>query len=524
MDENGVELKSSETGKTFGEQGSFDGYELISEGVSDDGHTKTYVFRKKPSPKPTKPKPVVKTTKWVDENGVELKDISTGETFGEQGVFDGYEFMSEEVNGDEKVYKFKKIMKTTKWLDENNEELKSSETGKDFRDKGSFDGYEFISAETNGDEKVYKFKKKAEPKPVVKTTKWVSENGVELKDISTGETFGESGHFSGYTLKKVILSDDKNTKTYIFEKKKEEVKPHPEPEQKPEYTTTTGHGGGYDPKKKADYAFNGSVLKEVFGFGKEDKTEEKEVVEEKEEGRVEFFPNVIQGESEFVKYPSELPQMGNKLQELIYDRAGIIPLRFRGLLEVRLPSKEVFRLAGSENSDLDFWLDVVPEEDRNKDKYIVLPTQGLVMPINTVDKTEQAYSDFINGENQNFNNFMHDGAIEIPGTSTRGYGEVGNKMIAGHSSYWYSGSTRYKTHFQKIIGMEEGEEIWVYERDAWSGEFKRYVYRVHSSYNTSKYDVDVLKPVDTKQLTLMTCTPIGGISGRWIVKGEFVGN
>lgn len=44
------------------------------------------------------------------------------------------------------------------------------------------------------------------------------------------------------------------------------------------------------------------------------------------------------------------------------------------------------------------------------------------------------------------------------------------------------------------------------------------MYSVQASYNTTPTDVSVLKPTLADQITLITCTPIGGVSGRWIVK------
>ncbi|MBS9783770.1 hypothetical protein KGV55_00285 [Candidatus Gracilibacteria bacterium] len=124
-----------------------------------------------------------KTTKWLDENNEELKSSETGKTFGDKGSFDGYEFVSEEVNGDEKIYKFKKIIKTTKWVDENSEELKGSETGTGFGEVGSFDGYTFKEVNTSADGKIktYIFKQ------IEKVTKWLDENNEELKSSETGK-------------------------------------------------------------------------------------------------------------------------------------------------------------------------------------------------------------------------------------------------------------------------------------------------------------------------------------------------
>lgn len=217
-----------------------------------------------------------------------------------------------------------------------------------------------------------------------------------------------------------------------------------------------------------------------------------------------------------------MPRTGQMLDEIIYEKAGIVGKKLRRQLETSLRSED-FRLAGSTETSLDFWKQVVPEVDKNANKYIVIPSSGLVMPINSVEKDSRAYNNFINGKNEDFAKYLETGAVDLTGTSTRGFGEVGNKVLGGHSSYWKHSAGRYKTHFQKIIAMSEGQEIWVYEKNTETGKYTRYVYRTTASYNAAEKDVSVLKPTDHAALTLFTCTPIGGVTGRWVVKSEFVG-
>jgi len=42
------------------------------------------------------------------------------------------------------------------------------------------------------------------------------------------------------------------------------------------------------------------------------------------------------------------------------------------------------------------------------------------------------------------------------------------------------------------------------------------------SYNTDDWDTSVLNPGKGKNLTLFTCTPIWGLSGRWIIKAKYI--
>lgn len=247
------------------------------------------------------------------------------------------------------------------------------------------------------------------------------------------------------------------------------------------------------------------------------KEEEKEYTQEKEITIVETK------NTEIKKYPNRMPRTGVLSDIEIQKKVGVIGGKLLKQIEINLPSKEIFKLAWSNNTNLEYWLDVVPEIDRKSDKFIVLPIQWLVMPIKTVEKDSKEYNNFINGKNEDFSRFLQQGAVELPGTSANWYGEIGNKVIAWHSSYWKKDSGRYKTHFQKIIGMEAKEEIWVYQKQP-NGEYQRFVYRVKSSYNSSENDISPIKPTDASSITLFTCTPIGWIAWRWIVRGEFIGN
>lgn len=223
------------------------------------------------------------------------------------------------------------------------------------------------------------------------------------------------------------------------------------------------------------------------------------------------------------KYVKTLPKTGAIGQAQIDKKAGVVSASARKKIETRLPSEEIFRLAGDKNKSLSHWLAVLPESERVASQYIVLPTQGLVMPVQTVASGSKAYNNFTNGIAEDFASYLHNGAVQLPGVSLGSYGDAGNKVIAGHSSYRKSSKAKYKTHFQKIIGMESGEEIRIYKKTA-KGTFIRYVYKVHASYNTDDQDVSVLKPTHADQLTLITCTPIGGVAGRWVVKATFQGH
>lgn len=190
-------------------------------------------------------------------------------------------------------------------------------------------------------------------------------------------------------------------------------------------------------------------------------------------------------------------------------------------IDIKLPDASTFDLAWTGETNLAVWLEKLPKIDRNKNKYLVLPSEGLVIPINDVSKKSKEYKNFISGKEESFLNLLDAWTVELPLTSANWYGSHGNKVIFWHSSYFKSNKWRYKTHFQKIIWMEKNEEVWVFEKNK-NGFFDKYVYKVTKSYNTDDEDISILKQGKISELTLFTCTPIWWFDGRWVVKAKFL--
>jgi LPXTG-site transpeptidase (sortase) family protein len=198
------------------------------------------------------------------------------------------------------------------------------------------------------------------------------------------------------------------------------------------------------------------------------------------------------------------------------------------------PSLYGFADIGSAPESVDFWKARLRETlgeryksefDGNAARYIVIPSIGIVTPVYGMSDTDVATRDadidtLVSGWEIRVNPYLKDGVLHYPRSATPG--ETGNMIVAGHSSYWKSDDGRYKTVFGNLMEMDTGEQVWVYER--WDGgKYTRYVYRVTASYNTDPKDVNVLLPDgDKKIITLFTCTPVWGLSGRWIIRGEMV--
>ncbi len=209
--------------------------------------------------------------------------------------------------------------------------------------------------------------------------------------------------------------------------------------------------------------------------------------------------------------PAILPQTWTPIEQRTYRRR--VPS-----VEVDLPPAEVFRLKWTYKDDINYRTQVLPEIDRGKDEYIVVPSNWLVMPIVRVPQWTTDYQDMVAGKQIDINKYLRNWAMYYP-TTDKYLGKAGNAVIFGHSSYYKSDPWRYKTQFQKIIELDPWEEVWIYRKN-WSGEYQRYVYQVQSSYETTPTDVEILKPTKDSTLTLFTCTPIGGIAHRWIVRAK----
>lgn len=57
----------------------------------------------------------------------------------------------------------------------------------------------------------------------------------------------------------------------------------------------------------------------------------------------------------------------------------------------------MFRLAGDTNKNVDHWKQVLDERDQDAEKYIVIPSNGLVVPINAFEEDSSDFEAMING-------------------------------------------------------------------------------------------------------------------------------
>ncbi len=149
--------------------------------------------------------------------------------------------------------------------------------------------------------------------------------------------------------------------------------------------------------------------------------------------------------------------------------------------------------------------DVTPYENR-----IIVPKIGKNVPL--VDVEPGSGFDFDHMENI-FMKELEKGIVRYPGTARPG--QNGNAFIFGHSSNypWIKGE--YNQVFTLLDKVEFGDEIIVYYNQ------KKFTYVVREKKIVKPGDVKVLNRDETKkELSLMTCWPIGTTLKRMIVFAE----
>jgi hypothetical protein len=132
------------------------------------------------------------------------------------------------------------------------------------------------------------------------------------------------------------------------------------------------------------------------------------------------------GTKNFVS-PKILPQTGKSILE-----------RVKKLVNAKL-SLDVPTFEKGDDS-LDSYLKNLPLEDQYRDEYVVLPSNGMITPINTLQNNLPDYKKLISGREIDVNKYLKSGVMAYPGTNTNGYGSVGNPVIFGHSSYYKNDS------------------------------------------------------------------------------------
>lgn len=151
---------------------------------------------------------------------------------------------------------------------------------------------------------------------------------------------------------------------------------------------------------------------------------------------------------------------------------------------------------------------LTPYENR-----IIIPRIGKNIPL--VDVLVDAHPDY-EVMHETFMEELKKGVVRYPGTARPG--ETGNVFIFGHSSNYPWIQSQYNDVFALLDQLEDGDEIIVYYYQ------KKYTYRVTDRSTVKPGDVQALKDRDPgkKELSLMTCWPVGTTLERLIIFAELV--
>lgn len=108
--------------------------------------------------------------------------------------------------------------------------------------------------------------------------------------------------------------------------------------------------------------------------------------------------------------------------------------------------------------------------------------------------------------------------MRYPGTARPG--EAGNAFIFGHSSNYPWVISEYNDVFALLNTLSTGDDIVVYYDQ------KKYTYRITDRAIVDPGDTKVLSARDPKkkEISLMTCWPVGTTLERYIIFGELVQN
>ena len=219
------------------------------------------------------------------------------------------------------------------------------------------------------------------------------------------------------------------------------------------------------------------------------------------------------------KLPQELLKTGTPVKEL---KAKWVDVINSPGVDTYMYDRISIKDANTVSDDLSYRLDILPyEQDKDADVFVVVPKLWIITPIVDIPGWSDDFETLIDGREIDINPYLKDGAVHYPNSAIPW--QVGNFIAAGHSSY-YNDDGRYHTIFTSLPLTDIWDEVRVYSR-AFTGEpYRLFKYRVSASYNTDPSDVEVLLPWQWANLTLFTCTPVGWLEGRWIIKATLIDN
>ena len=107
---------------------------------------------------------------------------------------------------------------------------------------------------------------------------------------------------------------------------------------------------------------------------------------------------------------------------------------------------------------------------------------------------------------------LKNGVVQFNGSDTPD--GPGNVFITGHSSYYWWVKSDYKHVFALLPNIKKDDQIIV----TYKGE--AYIYKVTDTLTVKPSQTDIIDSRGKREVTLMTCVPVGTNISRFIVKAE----
>lgn len=147
------------------------------------------------------------STKWVDENNKDIKPEFVGNKTKDKEDFSDYTFVSTETVDGNLIHHYRQY--TTEWVAEDNTPLKDKFTGKEVKDSGIIPNYKFLETKTDD---------KGNVKHIFAqfTTSWIDENNKNLAEPTKSDEFKKEEQFEGYKL--IDTKEEGRTKVYTYHK------------------------------------------------------------------------------------------------------------------------------------------------------------------------------------------------------------------------------------------------------------------------------------------------------------------
>lgn len=107
---------------------------------------------------------------------------------------------------------------------------------------------------------------------------------------------------------------------------------------------------------------------------------------------------------------------------------------------------------------------------------------------------------------------LKNGVVQFNGSSIPD--GPGNVFITGHSSYYWWSRSNYKNIFALLPNIKDGDQIVI----TYKGEL--YLYKVTETSTVKPSQTEIIDSRGKREVTLMTCVPVGTNISRFVVKAE----